>query len=94
MATRRAILQLDRNEQPYTLRRNLAELGVGTNPNARNVSNLVKAEKIKGTVHLAIGDNAHMGGNVIVDYHRDFVIPQATLILDGTPILQDGKLLI
>jgi len=90
----REILQLGRNEPPYTLRRNLAELGVGTNPNAKNVSNLVEAEKIKGTVHLAIGDNAHMGGRVTVDYHRDFVIPRATLILDGDPILQDGKLLI
>lgn len=88
------ILQLGLDDEPYRSRRNLAELGVGTNPNARSVVNLVEAEKIKGTVHLAIGDNAHMGGRVTVDLHRDFVIPQATLVLDGRPILQDGKLLI
>ncbi len=90
----RNIVQLGRDDQPYKSRRNLAELGVGTNPNAKSVTNLVEAEKIKGTVHLAIGDNAHMGGRVTVDFHRDFVIPQAALMLDGTPILQDGKLLI
>ena len=87
-------LQVGRDDEPYRSRRNLAELGVGTNPNARSVINLVEAEKIKGTVHLAVGDSAHMGGRVTADFHRDFVIPRATLILDGTPILQDGKLLI
>jgi leucyl aminopeptidase (aminopeptidase T) len=90
----RDMLQLERDVPPYKLRRNLAELGVGTNPNARNVNNLVEAEKIKGTVHLAVGDNAHMGGKVSVDYHRDFVIAKATLLLDGIPILQDGRVLI
>jgi Leucyl aminopeptidase (aminopeptidase T) len=71
----------------YAARRNLAELGVGTNPNARRPDNVLEAEKIRGTVHIAIGDNAHMGGRVAADFHEDFVVPQAELWLDGKRVL-------
>lgn len=71
-------------------RRNLAELGVGANPNARRTDNTLEAEKIRGTVHLAIGDNSHMGGRTEADYHADFVIPRATLLLDGRAVMREG----
>ncbi len=86
-------LQARRGEE-YGARRNLAELGVGTNPNARSTASLLEAEKIRGTVHIAIGDNAHIGGIVSADLHWDFVIPHADLILDGETIMRDGELLI
>jgi leucyl aminopeptidase (aminopeptidase T) len=73
-------------------RRHLAELGVGTNPNARRTDIVLEAEKIRGTVHLAIGDNSHMGGRNVADFHQDYVIPQAELILDGVTRMKDGKL--
>ena len=69
----------------------LAELGVGTNPNARRTDITLEAEKIKGTVHVAIGDNAHMGGINVADYHADFVIPRATLLLDGKIVMDKGE---
>lgn len=90
----RSLLAFDKSEEPYISRRNLAELGVGTNPNAKRPDNILEAEKIKGTVHLAIGDNSHMGGKVSSDLHQDFIIPRATLILDGKTIMKDGELLI
>ncbi|MGB9897821.1 aminopeptidase [Thermanaerothrix sp.] len=68
-------------------RRNCAELGIGTNPNAKRPDNVLEAEKIKGTVHIAVGDNAHMGGMVESDLHEDFVLPQPTLWIDGERIL-------
>ncbi|MEW6397983.1 MAG: hypothetical protein AB1503_02285 [Bacillota bacterium] len=71
-------------------RRNLAELGIGTNPNARRTDITLEAEKIRGTVHLAIGDNSHMGGQTVADFHMDFVIPRATLLLDGRVVMQHG----
>jgi len=74
-------------------RRNLAEFGVGTNPNAKRPDNLLEGEKIKGTVHVAIGDSSHMGGKVSADLHQDFIIPRPTLVLDGKTIIRDGKLL-
>jgi leucyl aminopeptidase (aminopeptidase T) len=84
------MLALDKDELPYQARRNLAELGIGTNPNARQPDNVLEAEKIKGTVHIAIGDNIHMGGQVESDLHEDFVQPQADLLLDGQPAMIKG----
>lgn len=72
-------------------RRHLAELGVGTNPNARRTDITLEAEKIKGTVHVAIGDNSHMGGANVADYHADFVVPRATLLLDGQVVMDEGR---
>lgn len=68
-------------------RRNCAELGIGTNPNAKRPDNVLEAEKIKGTVHIAVGDNSHMGGVVESDLHEDFVLPQPTLWIDGERVL-------
>lgn len=75
-------------------RRMLAELGVGTNPNARRTDINLEAEKIKGTVHIAIGDGSHMGGLNVADFHQDHVIPQADLVLDGQLIMENGQLLL
>ncbi len=87
----RDLLAFDKNEEPYVSRRNLAELGVGTNPNATRPDNVLESEKIKGTVHLAIGDGSHLGGKVSSDLHQDFIIPHPTLILDGKPVIKAGK---
>lgn len=89
----RSLLDFNKKEEPYASRRNLAELGIGTNPNAKRPDNLLECEKIRGTIHLAIGDNFHMGGKVSTDLHQDFVIPKPTWILDGKTVMKDGKLL-
>ncbi|MFQ6014478.1 MAG: aminopeptidase [Anaerolineae bacterium] len=88
----RQLLGLEQGEEEHRERRNLAELGVGTNPKASSTENVLESEKIMGTVHIAIGDNAHIGGAVNTDLHRDFVIPRADLVLDGEEIMIDGKL--
>lgn len=67
-------------------RRNCAELGIGTNPKASKPDNVLEAEKIKGTVHVAVGDSSHMGGHTESDLHEDFVLPGPTLYLDGKPV--------
>jgi len=86
----RELLQLGSQEEVHKLRRNLAELGIGTNPNAKQPDNVLEAEKIKGTVHLAIGDSSHMGGTVVADLHEDFVISQPDLLLDDRLIIEKG----
>ena len=75
-------------------RRNLAELGIGTNPKARSVESTLEGEKIKGTVHIAIGDNAHIGGVVEADLHQDFILWKPDLLLDGRVIIKGGKWLV
>jgi leucyl aminopeptidase (aminopeptidase T) len=87
----RGLLKLEDDDPLYQARRNLAELGIGTNPNARKPDNVLEAEKIKGTVHLAIGDNIHMGGRVEADLHDDFVQPRPDMYLDGRPVIVEGE---
>lgn len=70
---------------------NLAELGIGTNPNARRTDITIEAEKIRGTIHIGIGDNSHMGGKVVADYHQDFVVPKPDLFLDGEKMMDRGR---
>ena len=67
------------------------ELGIGTNPEARRTDITVEAEKIKGTVHLAIGDNSHMGGVVVADYHQDFVLPRPDVWFDDVLVIAAGR---
>lgn len=75
-------------------RRNLAEFGVGTNPRAKSVESLLEAEKIKGTVHIAIGDNSHFGGTVQADLHEDLILWEPDLFLDGKLIINKGQWLV
>jgi leucyl aminopeptidase (aminopeptidase T) len=77
--------------------RNLAELGIGTNDKASRPDNVLEAEKILGTIHLALGDNTGFGGTVAAPFHEDYVFyqPTVTLIMaDGTEevILDAGEL--
>ncbi len=71
--------------------RNLAELGVGTNDHARLTGNVLEDEKILGTVHVAFGASAGIGGTVSVPIHLDVVVLDATLELDETTVLEHGR---
>jgi len=87
----REMLTFEKNEEPYIFRRNCAELNIGTNPNARRPDNVLESEKIRGTVHIAIGDSSHMGGKVTSDLHQDFVVPKPTMKFDGEVVMKEGK---
>ena len=87
----RQLFRFGHDDPAFKARRNLAELGVGTNPNAHRPDNVVESEKIRGTVHIGIGDNIHMGGQVEADLHEDLVQPQPDLILDGRPVIVGGE---
>jgi leucyl aminopeptidase (aminopeptidase T) len=71
--------------------RNLAELGVGTNDAATLTGNVLEDEKILGTVHIAFGASAGIGGTVSVPIHLDVVVLDATLTLDGVTVLAGGR---
>ena len=74
--------------------RNLAELGVGTNDRARLSGNVLEDEKIIGTVHVAFGASIAIGGTVSVPIHLDCVVTDASLQIDGTPVLEHGRFLL
>lgn len=79
--------------------RNIAELGIGTNDRATRPDNILEAEKILGTIHIALGDNSGFGGTVQTPFHEDYVFYRPTLTAlaaDGSRrvLLRDGTLLI
>lgn len=77
--------------------RNIAELGIGTNDRATRPDNVLEAEKILGTVHIAFGDNTGFGGVVSTPFHEDYVLYEPALTgirADGSRfmLLDKGKL--
>jgi aminopeptidase len=65
------------------LARNLAELGIGTNPAARLIGNVLEDEKVAGTIHIALGDNSTFGGSVTAGIHLDGIITGPVVFIDG-----------
>jgi leucyl aminopeptidase (aminopeptidase T) len=72
--------------------RNLAEFAVGTNPKAKLIGNLAEDKKREGTIHFAVGDNESLGGTKKSDIHLDGVIRKPTVDIDGTVLVDDGRL--
>jgi leucyl aminopeptidase (aminopeptidase T) len=63
---------------------NLAELGIGTNLAVTElVGSVLLDEKAAGTVHIAFGDDAGIGGDVSAPIHQDGIIRDPTVYVDG-----------
>jgi len=63
---------------------NLAELGIGTNVAVTDlVGSVLLDEKAAGTVHIAIGDDAGIGGDVDAPLHLDGILREPTVYADG-----------
>lgn len=71
----------------------VAELGIGTNEKAKVNSDVLEAEKVLGTCHIAFGDNAGFGGVNEAPFHSDGVVLKPTLLLDKTVVIESGKLI-
>lgn len=74
------------------LGRNIAEIGIGTNPRAVFTGCTLEDEKVMGTVHVALGNNISFSGKVNVGCHFDCVLLKPTLVIDGKKILENGEL--
>jgi leucyl aminopeptidase (aminopeptidase T) len=72
--------------------RNVAELGIGTNERAELTGNILEDEKILGTVHVAFGASAGIGGTVSVPVHLDCLILEPTVEIGGNRVLERGHL--
>jgi leucyl aminopeptidase (aminopeptidase T) len=72
----------------------VAELGVGTNEKAIASGEVLEDEKLLGTVHVAFGASAAIGGAIQVPVHLDCVVMEPDLTIDGEPVVQDGRLLV
>ncbi|GAB7095494.1 aminopeptidase [Halolamina litorea] len=66
---------------------NLAELGIGTNVGVNElVGSVLLDEKAAGTVHIAIGDDASIGGETEAPIHLDGILREPTVYADGESI--------
>ncbi len=74
--------------------RNLAEFGIGINDKARLCGSPLEDEKVIGTIHLALGDNQSMGGNVAVPSHLDGIIRKPDVWFDDIQAMKAGAFLI
>jgi leucyl aminopeptidase (aminopeptidase T) len=72
---------------------NLAEVAIGTNPAARLSDNLAEAKKVRGTVHVALGDDMSLGGGVRAALHLDGMVLRPTLRVDDDVLVRDGTLM-
>ena len=66
---------------------NLAELGIGTNVGVDElVGSVLLDEKAAGTVHIAIGDDAGIGGDTDAPLHLDGILTEPTVYADGEEV--------
>jgi leucyl aminopeptidase (aminopeptidase T) len=70
----------------------IAELGIGTNPAARMTGNIIEDEKALGTIHLAFGTSAGIGGVNRSSVHIDGLVLRPSVWLDGRQLMEDGIL--
>jgi len=69
----------------------IAELGIGLNPKAKIIGNILEDEKVIGTAHIAVGNNCSYGGSNDVPLHLDGVIRAPDIYIDNKKIMQRGK---
>ncbi|MEP7059511.1 MAG: hypothetical protein ABI828_02160 [Actinomycetota bacterium] len=71
---------------------NLAEVSMAFNPAGRVCGVPMETESALGTAHIALGNSIAYGGVVDAIAHLDCVMKDATLELDGRPVMVAGVL--
>jgi leucyl aminopeptidase (aminopeptidase T) len=70
---------------------NLAEVSVAFNPAGTICPVPMETESARGTAHVALGNSIAYGGVVNAVAHLDCVMRDATLELDGRPVMIEGE---
>jgi leucyl aminopeptidase (aminopeptidase T) len=74
--------------------RTIAELGIGTNPNAHITGVILEDEKAEGTAHFAFGTNTTIGGVNRASVHIDGLVRDPFVELDGKSLLSNKHLVL
>ncbi len=72
----------------------IAEFGIGTNPKAIISGSVLEDEKVRGTIHMALGNDIYYGGNNSVPLHLDGIVKKPNIEVDGRLIMKNGIFLI
>lgn len=70
---------------------NIAELGIGLNPNSRFSGFMLEDEGVYGSVHIGIGTSINLGGTIKAKCHYDLIMTGVTLICDDIVVIKDGE---
>ena len=73
---------------------NVAELGVGLNPNARLTGEMLEDEGVMGTIHIGIGTSHTLGGEIVAPTHYDLIMWEPTITVDGQIVQRDKQVLV
>jgi leucyl aminopeptidase (aminopeptidase T) len=71
---------------------NVAELGVGLNPNARLTGEMLEDEGVLGTIHIGIGTSHTLGGEIVAPTHYDLLMWEPTIEVDGRVIQRNREI--
>ena len=74
--------------------RNIAEFGIGTNPNAILSGISIEDEKVLGTAHIALGNSKFEGGIQKGNIHLDLILQKPTVEIDKRVVVENGDLLV
>ncbi|NOY58989.1 MAG: aminopeptidase [Calditrichaeota bacterium] len=74
--------------------RNIVKFGIGTNDAARINGFPLEDKKVRGTIHLAIGNNISFGGHVNIPIHLESIVYKASVEIDGRKIIDRGKMVL
>ena len=79
---------LHRQNDPHVYQ--VAELGIGLNPNAQIRGAIIEDEGKLGTCHIAVGNNILLGGQNEAPVHIDNVMIDPKIVFDGKTVLKTG----
>ncbi|WP_153394490.1 M29 family metallopeptidase [Ornithinicoccus halotolerans] len=72
----------------------VSEVGVGMNPEAQMIDDMMSAEAVLGTAHIAVGTTPADPGveRVQAGLHIDLVFWHPTITIDGDVVMEEGRL--
>lgn len=73
---------------------NIAEIGIGLNPDSLFNGDFEEEKKARGTVHFALGNGLYYEQTVDSQVHIDMVLYKPTVVFDGITFVKDGKVII
>ena len=71
----------------------VGEFGIGLNPGARIIGNMLLDEKVEGTVHFAFGDSYGLG-RTSSKFHTDLLVMNPSIFVEGECIMERGKFIL
>jgi leucyl aminopeptidase (aminopeptidase T) len=71
----------------------ISHIGIGLNPYLREAIRWpLVDEHVEGAIFVALGENRYLGGQNESSLNVDFALPASSLLIDGKPIIEQGRL--